>query len=215
LYLFKTPRIIKWLYPSLVWNGPGNERNIYLTFDDGPVSGVSENILKILARFNVKATFFCVGENVSRNPELFMRIIREGHMIGNHTFHHLNGWKVGDDEYITDIRKCDTILEENGFDNHIKLFRPPYGKIRRSAINKIRMDYRIIMWDVLSYDFSVLPSEKLLGRCRIHARPGSIIVFHDSLKTKKKTEFILSQLIVYLMRSGYKFNTLDRLFLTE
>lgn len=215
MYYFKTPGIIKWLYPSLVWNGPGDQRNVYLTFDDGPVPGVSDHILKILEEFKVKATFFCVGENIARNPELFRQIFLEGHMIGNHTYHHLNGWQVKDDEYIQDIRKCAGIIEENGYNSGMKIFRPPYGRIRKSLIQMIRNEYRIIMWDVLSYDFSGLPAEKLLSRCRKYTGPGSIIVFHDSHKTWKKTELIISQLIDHLIGLDYNFNTLDKLFLSD
>lgn len=136
-------------------------------------------------------------------------------MIGNHTFHHLNGWRVKDDEYIRDIRECDGIITENGYDSGLKIFRPPYGRIRQSVVNRIRDEYRIIMWDVLSYDFSGLPPGKLLDKCRKHAGPGSIIVFHDSHKTLKKTEFIISQFIDHLMRHDYNFYTIDKLFLSD
>ena len=213
--MFKTPRIIKWLYPSLVWNGAKDRPSIFLTFDDGPVSGVSNEILDVLAVFGVKATFFCVGENIERYPELFVRMYREGHMIGNHTYHHLNGWKVRDEEYIADIGKCHDTMEKNGFKTKQRLFRPPYGKIWRSVIRSIGKDYKIIMWDVLSYDFSELPKEKLLNRCKKHLTSGSIIVFHDSLKTKAKTAFLIYQLIGHLIKQGYNFSTLDKLFLSD
>ncbi|MBS0000982.1 MAG: polysaccharide deacetylase family protein [Cyclobacteriaceae bacterium] len=213
MYFFKTPEIIKWYYPSLVWNGPRDEKSIFLTFDDGPVAGVTGNILQTLAKFNVKATFFCVGENIDRNPGLFRQVFQEGHMIGNHTFHHLNGWQHTGEDYIQDIRKCAAVIEGNGFSPGIKLFRPPYGKIRKSAIQRIIKEYQIIMWDVLTYDFSGLSREKLLRQSKRHTTGGSIIVFHDSLKTRSNTEFLISQFIDHFISLDYNFCTLDRLFL--
>lgn len=203
------------LYPSLVWNGPAGTQNIFLTFDDGPVPGVTEPVLDILAHYGVRATFFCVGENIHRQPDLFRRVYGEGHMIGNHTYHHLDGWRTGYQTYLDDLLKCEEAIEDSGFSSPVKLFRPPYGKIRSHVIPRIRETYRIIMWDVLSYDFSSLPVEKLLDRCRKHASPGSIIVFHDSEKTARKTPLMISQLIEYLLRNDYQFLTLDKLFLSN
>ncbi len=150
MYFFKTPGFLELLYPQALWHGDREKKKIYLTFDDGPVPGVTDYILEVLSELDVKATFFCVGENIKKNPDIFKRIVQEKHGIGNHTFNHLNGWAVRDEDYLRNIRLCDDMIRQYTGEDQIKLFRPPYGKIRRKIIKRIRYEYKIIMWDVLS-----------------------------------------------------------------
>jgi peptidoglycan/xylan/chitin deacetylase (PgdA/CDA1 family) len=216
LFLFKTPRLIKWFYPNLIWNGERDQPDLFLTFDDGPVAGVTDRILDILKHFNIKATFFCVGENIDKHPGLFRRIHEEGHLIGNHTYHHLNGWDHPLTDYLSDIDHCRQVIEKHGFTFGIKLFRPPYGKIKNRAIGLLRKDYHIIMWDVLSYDFSTrISREYMLEKSIRHTEGGSIIIFHDSEKTKERIYFLISQYIGYFIDKNYKFSTIDRLILSN
>jgi peptidoglycan/xylan/chitin deacetylase (PgdA/CDA1 family) len=214
LFVFKIPLIIKWFYPTLVWNGERTSKTIYLTFDDGPVPGVTDCILDVLAEHQVKASFFCVGGNIAKNPELFKSIIREGHTVGNHTYHHLNGWNQKEEDYINDINKCREVMIQCGYSSDIRLFRPPYGRLKKKVISRIGKDYRIIMWDVLSWDFSSrLSSKKILRKSIRHTEGGSIIIFHDSEKTKSDIRFIISQYIDHFCGLNYEFSTIDELFL--
>jgi len=214
LYLFKTPNIIKWVYPELVWNGSREKPIVYLTFDDGPVPGITDRILDILNGYKIRATFFCVGENIEKHPDLFRRIHEEGHMIGNHTYHHLNGWRHSVSDYLSDIQQCAAAIEENGFLHGIKLFRPPYGKIRKKGIGNIKNQYHIIMWDVLSYDFSKkVNQDRILRKSLQYSEGGSIVIFHDSEKTKNRTNFLISQYIDRLLSKNYEFSTVDQLIL--
>jgi peptidoglycan/xylan/chitin deacetylase (PgdA/CDA1 family) len=200
----------------LIWNGNRDQKIIYLTFDDGPVPGVTDRILEVLHHFNVKATFFCVGQNIDKNPELFRRIHQAGHMIGNHTYHHLDGWSRNQDDYLLDIRRCTEVIGENGYTSKINLFRPPYGKIRKKIIHEIINEYHIVMWDVLSYDFSTrLTKEKMLQKSIHHTEEGSIVIFHDSEKTKNRAQFLIYQYIDHFISNSYKFSTIDELILSN
>ena len=186
---------------------------MYLTFDDGPVPEVTEYILDLLSEHKIKATFFCVGENVVKNQDIFLRIIGEGHCIGNHTYNHLNGWQAQDQEYINNIKLCSDVFKQLGYNSDIQLFRPPYGKIRRKTISKIRKDYKVIMWDVLSYDFSNRVSvQTCLNKSIRHTKNGSIIIFHDSKKTFSKIKLVISQYIHYLKGRNYEFRMIDEIF---
>jgi len=214
LYLFKIPPIFPWFYPTLCWNGERSKNIIYLTFDDGPVPGVTDAILDILASYGINATFFCVGENIQKNPDLFERILQEGHMVGNHTYHHLDGWKHKVDEYIGDILECREIMAKYGFSYDLHFFRPPYGRLKNIVIRKIQTEYRIIMWDVLSYDYSSRLTRDIMLRNTIqHTDGGSIVIFHDSEKTKGTTPFLISQYIDHFIEMNYEFSTINRLFL--
>lgn len=206
--IFKTPKIAKWLTPKLVWNIPVQSKTIFLTFDDGPVASITDDVLSILADYNAKATFFCVGDNIRKYPDVFQRIIREHHKIGNHTYHHLNGWKNSNQDYLHDIKVCDQIIEQNYLARNYFYFRPPYGKITPKQIKLIR-SHQIIMWDVLSRDYDPsVSAEKCLQKSIKHTRPGSIILFHDSIKTMKKLEFVLPKYLAHFTDLGYKFLTL-------
>lgn len=185
----QTPLIVQKLYPNLVWRKEGK---VYLTFDDGPIPEVTDFVLDTLKSFNIKATFFCIGDNVRKHPNVFRRIIAEGHSVGNHTMHHVNGWKTNNSEYIKEVIACDQIIEKYHSVNRRKLFRPPYGRIRRKVIRELGGNFDIIMWTCLSkdYDQQISP-EKCLNETLKATKPGSIVVFHDSLKARKNLEYVL------------------------
>jgi peptidoglycan/xylan/chitin deacetylase (PgdA/CDA1 family) len=189
----KTPVLIMKLFPELIWHfsSRGEERrnHIYLTFDDGPTPGVTPWVLECLRDYNAKGTFFCLGRNVDKNPGIYQRILDEGHAVGNHTYSHLRGWKASNSEYLNDIQLASQNIQS-------RLFRPPYGRFRKTQIREIRKDYSIVMWDVLSqdYDQSVSPV-KCLANVEANIRPGSIVVFHDSVKAKRNLSYALPQVL--------------------
>lgn len=202
--MFYAARIPKWfikLNGSLVWKIPTKEKILYLTFDDGPHETATPFVLDQLKKYNAKATFFCIGKNVASHPEIYNRILDEGHSTGNHTFNHLNGWKVRNEEYIEDIEKAASYI-------HSKLFRPPYGKISSIASKKLRKElgYKIIMWHVLSGDFDEnISPEKCLNNVIKNAEPGSVIVFHDSKKAFKAMQFALPEVLRRFTDKGFLF----------
>lgn len=205
MYLVKSPLLLKWYYPSLIWNKPRNESVIYLTFDDGPIPDVTTFVLKTLKSFDAKATFFCIGDNIVKHPDVFEQIKKDGHRIGNHTFNHLKGWKTEDHAYLENFKKCQ---ELTGTD----LFRPPYGRIKKSQISAIRAvhpEMQIIMWDVLSGDFDTgLAPQKCYENVIKHTQNGSVIVFHDSLKAFERLEYALPLALKYFKEQGYQFGLL-------
>ncbi|MFC3562170.1 polysaccharide deacetylase family protein [Pedobacter jamesrossensis] len=219
MYLVKSPLLLKWYYPSLLWNKPRNEKVIYLTFDDGPIPNVTDFVLKTLKAFNAKATFFCIGDNITKNPEVFERVKNDGHAIGNHTFNHLKGWITDDETYVKNALKCQALTQTN-------LFRPPYGRIKKSQIIKLKAEslklkvknsklkaencqLQIIMWDILSGDFDInLSPEKCYLNVIKHTRNGSIIVFHDSLKAADRLMYALPKVLQYFSEKGYQFSSL-------
>ena len=214
MYFFKTPKLLEILYPEALWHGDRKEKKLYLTFDDGPVPGVTDYILEVLSDLDVKATFFCVGENIKKNPDVFKRIVQEKHEIGNHTYNHLNGWAVRDQDYLRNIQLCDDMIRKYTGEDHIKLFRPPYGKIRRKILRRIRQEYKVIMWDVLSYDFSKdITAERSLFNSSKYTRNGSIIIFHDSNKTFEKLKLIISQYVLYFKNKNYEFCNIKDIYL--
>jgi len=205
MYLVKTPWLLKKLYPQLIWDSDKRNRNIYLTFDDGPIPIVTPFVLNILEQYNARATFFCIGDNASKHTDIFAKVKEAGHAIGNHTFNHLKGWDTADDVYLDNYLKADELL-------HTQLFRPPYGRIKRSQIKLLKQHHpnvRIIMWDVLSGDFdTALSPEKCLQNVLKHTEAGSIIVFHDSLKAFDRLEYVLPRAMEVWSKQGYTFNPL-------
>ncbi|WP_316835891.1 polysaccharide deacetylase family protein [Pedobacter nutrimenti] len=205
MYLVKSPLLLKWYYPSLVWNKSRSDKVIYLTFDDGPIPDVTDFVLKTLKSFQAKATFFCIGDNITKYPEIFQRVIDDGHRIGNHTYNHLKGWKTTDELYLRNFSKCQELTATD-------LFRPPYGRIKKSQIKEIRNYYpnmKIIMWDVLSGDFDInLAPHKCLKNVIKHTANGSVIVFHDSLKAFDRLEYALPRTLQHFHERGYVFETL-------
>jgi peptidoglycan/xylan/chitin deacetylase (PgdA/CDA1 family) len=201
----RTPFLLPLLYPSLIWRLGKKAKELFLTFDDGPVPGPTEFVLDTLQKFSVKATFFCIGNNIFKYPDIFQRIISEGHAIGNHTYHHLNGWKVSLADYLHDVELCKAEIEKHYYSTEQKLFRPPYGRIKRSMIPALQ-DYKIVMWDVLSVDYSEHQSPQTCFAKTLKAiRSGSIIVFHDSLKAERNLTYTLSKLIEDCHKQGYQF----------
>ena len=206
MQLYKTPLFVQWLYPSLVWRQSKAGKSIYLTFDDGPIPEVTPWVLQTLKHYGAKATFFCVGENVKRHPEIFKMLLADGHAIGNHTYHHLNGIKTGPALYLKDFLKCEEVLRENGVTT--SLFRPPYGRISRRQVQMLASRY-IVMWNVLSYDFSKkITAQKVLDKSIQHTTSGSIVVFHDSLKANENLKFALPKFLEHFQSQGYRFEAL-------
>ncbi|NII85508.1 MULTISPECIES: polysaccharide deacetylase family protein [unclassified Pedobacter] len=218
MYLIKSPLLLKWYYPSLLWNKSRTEKVIYLTFDDGPIPNVTDFVLKTLKVFNAKATFFCIGDNIVKHPEVFEHVKNDGHAIGNHTFNHLKGWKTDNETYLQNTLKCQELTQTN-------LFRPPYGRIRKSQIKSLKSKVqspksdsrlktidsglKIIMWDVLSGDFDIkLSPEKCYQNVIKHTENGSIIVFHDSLKAFDRLAYALPKVLAYFTEKGFTFATL-------
>lgn len=178
---------------------PDGENNIYLTFDDGPAPGVTEFVLDTLKAYGARATFFCLGKNVKANPELYARILDEGHATGNHTHNHLNGWMTSAPEYLDDVHKAEAYIRS-------PLFRPPYGRIRLAQADLVCKKYKVVMWDVLSYDYSSGVSP---GQCQKNvtdnARPGSIVVFHDSMKAYRNLKVALPGCLAFFSARGFSF----------
>lgn len=201
-YFHKTPKWITWLYPNLIWKGDRSNKSVYLTFDDGPTGPLTEWILDNLSVYNYKATFFGVGENIVKFPELCTEIANQGHDLANHTHNHLNGWNSRPENYFGNVKKCEEQVLNYSNSN---LFRPPYGKISRKQIGGImNMGYRIIMWDVLSGDFdTTLKPEKCLSRLMINTESGSIVVFHDNLKCESTLKEVLPQYLYFLNSKGF------------
>lgn len=221
--IYRAPFFLPWLYPNLIWRIPTDKKELYLTFDDGPIPGPTDFVLDTLAKHTIKATFFCIGDNVRKHPEVFKRVLQQGHTIGNHTFNHLKGWETSVQEYIRNIRQCDEVFRTFNVEprtlnlelstlnlepSTLNLFRPPYGRITRSQI-KALTDYKIVMWDVLTndYDQSKTPEDCLKNSIRA-TRPGSIVVFHDSLKAERNMSYTLPRYLDYFLNSGYSFNML-------
>jgi len=206
----KIPAILPKLFPGLLWHIREEPvlKTIYLTFDDGPVPGPTEFVLEVLRAHSIPATFFCIGDNVRKHPDIFTRIITEGHAIGNHTFNHLKGWSTSNNDYLKNIRQCaDEFVKQSGKSSN--LFRPPYGRIRRQQI-KLLDEYKIIMWDVLSLDYQPNQDTGKLLRGTINAtRPGSIVVFHDSYKAELNLKFMLPNYIAHFLREGFQFKSLS------
>ena len=188
MYLIKTPWLLKKLYPNFVWDAARNPRCIYLTFDDGPIPIVTPFVLNILKQYDAKATFFCIGDNVRKHPDIFDQVKNDGHAIGNHTFNHLKGWDTDDKIYLDNFLQADELLDT-------KLFRPPYGRMKKSQLKLLqeaRPGMQAIMWNILSADFdaSITP-EKCLDNVLRNTRGGDMVLFHDSLKAKERMEYAL------------------------
>jgi peptidoglycan-N-acetylglucosamine deacetylase len=208
---FRTPFFLPWLFPDLVWKFPTQEKIIFLTFDDGPVPGPTEFVLATLKKFDVRATFFCIGDNVRKHPNVFAQVVAAGHSIGNHTFNHLKGWNYSTKDYLNNVDLCRDQFFSNQYipSGNKKLFRPPYGRITRKQIRSLKDDYKIIMWDVLTQDYSQsLSPERCLSGSLKATRPGSIIVFHDSLKAERNLTYSLPRYMEHFSKQGFVFSAL-------
>nr|WKN38022.1 polysaccharide deacetylase family protein [Tunicatimonas sp. TK19036] len=210
---FKTPAVLKHLYPSLIWDkhaasSQAENKTIYLTFDDGPIPDLTSWVLKTLKSYQARGTFFCVGDNIRQHPDLYHQIVAEGHRTGNHTFHHLNGWKTENYTYLKNILQCEQLLCPSQ-NTVTKLFRPPYGKIKQKQIQQVAPRYDIIMWDILSGDFDPdFNHEACLDKCIQHTQTGTIIIFHDNYKAQKNLTYVLPRYLEHFSEQGYTFATL-------
>jgi peptidoglycan-N-acetylglucosamine deacetylase len=203
MFKYSTPRLLQWLSsPWLLWKKKSGHKSIYLTFDDGPTPGITENILEILSSYNAKATFFCTGKNVEKHPILYQQIISDGHVTGNHTYSHPDGWKTSRNQYIEDVNHCEELVKSS-------LFRPPYGHISFRQARAIGKKYRIVMWDVLSNDFNqVIPPILCAQKVINLALDGSIVVFHDTEKAKENCLGALPLVLDHFSRIGFSFKSL-------
>ncbi len=201
---YRTPWITKMLYPSLIWNIP-SENSIFLTFDDGPHPEITNWVLEELSKHDAHATFFLLGKNVSKHPELVKKTQAHGHKIGNHTYSHLKGWTTDDEMYLKDFKRC--AKELNEFEGGNNLFRPPYGRIKKSQIDKLKNE-RIIMWSKLSWDFvsdlNIAESIRQLKK----SKPGDILVFHENEKSFNNLKILLPRLLDFFNSKGYKLDTI-------
>ena len=216
MHFFTVPSTIQWLIPSCTWRKEGQGKVIYLTFDDGPNPEITTWVMDELKKHQIKATFFCVGDNLKKFPEVAKKLLTEGHQIGNHTMHHIKGWKHKNVDYLKDIEDCDTEIRKiheqmNDEKAQPRLFRPPYGQIKPSQIKRLRTKgYEIIQWSNLSCDYDKrLNCEKSLSALVKNAKPGSIVVFHDSEKAENQLKKILPRYLKALLADGYTFQTLS------
>lgn len=198
MFFAKTPWFVKLIYPDLIWNKSRNEKKIYLTFDDGPVPEATPFVLNELKKANAKATFFMIGDNVRKYPELKNQVIAEGHSIGNHTFNHLKGWNTDTARYLENTAKCGELINTN-------LFRPPYGRATFSQLNSIKKTHQIIMWEVLTGDYMPeMNKEMCLKNAVSHSKNGSIILFHDSIKAFENMSYALPKALEYWKNEGFE-----------
>lgn len=194
--------ILQMLFPSLIWNLPSKEKVIYITFDDGPHPELTPFILQELDNYNAKATFFLLGKEVDSHPSIYKDILQRNHSVGNHTYSHLNGWATKNSEYFSDIEKCHSIMNS-------KLFRPPFGRIKPSQIRHLKKAFKIVMWDVLSWDFHKNTSaEKCFKIVKEKTKNGSIIVFHENDKAIKNVKYCLPKMLEHFSKEGYEFKAI-------
>ena len=215
MHFFSVPSTIQWLIPSCTWRKVGQEKVIYLTFDDGPHPEITAWVIDELKKHQIKATFFCVGDNLRKHTATAKQLLTEGHQIGNHTMHHIKGWKHKNVDYLRDIEDCDTEIckiheQLNDEKAQPRLFRPPYGQIKPSQIKLLRTKgYEIIQWSDLSCDYDKrLDCERSLSALVKNAKSGSIVVFHDSEKAENQLKQILPRYLEAMLAEGYTFQTL-------
>ncbi len=198
----RTPFILKLIYPSIICRVPTTEKKLFLTFDDGPIPDVTLQVIEHLNKYNAKATFFCVGDNVKKHPSEYAHLQRSKHAVGNHTQHHLNGFKTATNDYINNVAIASNYV-------HSKLFRPPYGRMKPAQYFALKNNYKIVMWDVLSYDYDAkISAEQCLHNVIDNSRSGSIIVFHDSIKAADKMLYVLPKVLEHFSEAGFAFESL-------
>ena len=196
----KTPSVAKYLYPSLVWKKNTEQKKIWITFDDGPDEKVTPFLVNLLGKFNIKATFFIIGNQAKKHPELVKLIINNGHKIGNHSFSHLSGYSTKNNKYLQDVEQAKKHIDSD-------IFRPPYGKITPSQIKSLKKDFKIIMWDIMSWDFKEnISSNKIFRNVMGNVESGSIILFHNNLKSYKNLKKSLELILEKLKEQEYQFS---------
>lgn len=192
----------------MLWRVPTDQKKIFLTFDDGPVPGPTEFVLNELKKYNAQATFFCIGDNIRKHPIIFEKVISAGHAIGNHTFNHLKGWNTSLEKYVENTALCESQIKSHQ-SQVVNFFRPPYGRITPKQIKVLKEKYQIVMWDVLTHDYLKNISRKDVLKGSVKAtRPGSIVVFHDSLKADRNLTFVLPRFLEHFSSAGYQFKSL-------
>ena len=202
VFLIQPRSLLKRIYPRAIWNFGRDRKNIFLTFDDGPVPGLTDWVLDELAKHHARATFFCVGDNIRKHPELFQRILAEGHRAANHTMYHPKGFRRSVAAYIKDVEECRQLVKNN-------LFRPPYGQLSPGQYRALtRRGYRIILWDVISYDYENIPPEQCARNVLKNAKGGSIVLFHDNVKAEANLRYALPLFLEHFSSLGYKFRAL-------
>lgn len=200
--LITTPKILRMLYPSFLWEMPKGEKKLYLTFDDGPHPTITPQVLEILKKFNAKATFFCIGNNVNKYKETFELVKKEGHAVGSHTFNHERGWKTKTKDYVNSVIEANALIQS-------PLFRPPHGRIKFSQIRNLKKDFQIVAWTVISYDWDKsLSPDDCYNNVIKNAEDGSIIVFHDSEKAVNNMIPALTKVLEYYTDKGFIFEKL-------
>lgn len=197
--IVKPPYLIRKSFPQLLWEVKTTDKEIFLTFDDGPHPEITPLVLDILDEYKAKATFFCVGENVEKYPKTYASILKNGHITGNHSYNHLNGWKTINSTYFENIEKAASLINSN-------LFRPPYGRIKPSQIKNLKPHFKIIMWTVATYDFSKKVTPEQCHENAIQkSKAGSIVVFHDSEKARENLLSVLPAFLEHFQNKGYTF----------
>ena len=203
MFIEQLPRIVRWLYPQAIWRMDPSVKAVYLTFDDGPIPEMTPWVLDVLDHYGIKATFFLVGDNVRKHPREFAMIKERGHRLGNHTFNHLRGFEWLTKNYLANADKANELIQTD-------LFRPPHGHMRWLQYEMLRRRYRIVMWDLVTRDYSKhLNGRQVFEKVKRYARNGSIITFHDSIKSKENTMYALPRSIEWLMEQGYEFKVFD------
>ncbi len=201
LLLIQPNALLRRIYPRAIWNMRRTEKTIYLTFDDGPIPQLTDWVLDQLKQFQVKATFFCVGANILKNPEIFERIKLEGHEVANHTMFHSKGFKSSVGDYVREVEDCKKLVQNN-------LFRPPYGQLKPSQYKALKdKGYKIILWDVISYDFEKITELQVAQNVLNHTKNGSIVLFHDNIKAEKNIKYALPLFLEHFLKEGFSFKT--------
>lgn len=198
------PFFYRWCFPNAHWRFKTDQKVVFLTFDDGPIPEITPWVLDLLDKYNIKATFFCVGDNVRKYPEVYKEVLRRGHLTGNHTFHHIQGLRKWTKNYAKDVEEADKLIQSN-------LFRPPHGHLRILQYKYLKRKYKMIMWDVVTRDYSKLKTaDDVFENVKKYTRNGSIIVFHDSLKAGDRMKEALPKSIEWLLNEGYSFELIEK-----
>ena len=202
MFIEQPPNIVRALYPGALWRMNPNEKAVYLTFDDGPIPGITPWVLDLLDKYKIKATFFLVGDNIRKHPEEFKMILEHGHRVGNHTYNHIRGFEYKTEDYLANTEKANEMIQTD-------LFRPPHGHMGMKQYYALRNKYKIIMWDLVTRDYSKrLNGPQVFEKVKKYARNGSIITFHDSIKAEQNMKYALPRSIEWLKEQGYAFKTL-------
>lgn len=202
MFIEQPPYIVRALYPGALWRMNPNEKAVYLTFDDGPIPGITPWVLDLLDKYDIKATFFLVGDNIRKHPEEFKMILERGHRVGNHTYNHIRGFEYKAVDYLANTEKANEMIQSD-------LFRPPHGHMGMKQYYALREKYKIVMWDLVTRDYSKhLNGPQVFTKVKKYVRNGSIITFHDSFKAERNMKYALPRSIEWLKEQGYTFKTL-------